>query len=203
MTGSSYTRLHDKIRQALSRKGIRDAMYTAMKRGRDNRNQAVGLLPGGETFRKKVRETKLRCQAKQAELVDRFAEKARQRGASVFMADDGAEAIDYVLKIARERNARIVAKSKSLTSEEIEINEPLEEAGMEVIETGTCCGMAGTFGLKEGMLGYELSQAVGQPLFDAFKNSSVEAIVTESSVCKIQLLEGTGLRVYHPLEIPC
>jgi Fe-S oxidoreductase len=62
--------------------------------------------------------------------------------------------------------------------------------------------MAGTFGLKEGMLGYELSQAVGQPLFDAFKGSGVEAVVTESSVCKIQLLEGTGMRVYHPLEIP-
>lgn len=135
MTDSSYTRLHAKIQQALSRKGIRDAMYAAMKRGRDNRNQAVGLLPGGETFRKKVRETKLRCQSKQAELVERFAEKARQRGASVCLAKDGAEAIAYVLEIARKRNAKIVAKSKSLTSEEIEINEPLENAGMEVIET--------------------------------------------------------------------
>jgi Fe-S oxidoreductase len=75
-------------------------------------------------------------------------------------------------------------------------------AEVEVIETGTCCGMAGTFGLKEGMLGYELSQAVGEPLFEAFKGAGVEAIVTESSVCKIQLLEGTGLKVWHPLEIP-
>ena len=44
-------------------------------------------------------------------------------------------------------------------------------AEVEVIETGTCCGMAGTFGLKEGMLGYELSQAVGDPLFQAFRDS--------------------------------
>jgi Fe-S oxidoreductase len=74
-------------------------------------------------------------------------------------------------------------------------------ADMEVIETGTCCGMAGTFGLKEGMLGYELSQAVGEPLFQAFKESGMQAIVTESSVCKIQLQEGTGLKVWHPLEL--
>jgi Fe-S oxidoreductase len=74
-------------------------------------------------------------------------------------------------------------------------------AEVEVIETGTCCGMAGTFGLKEGMLGYELSQAVGEPLFQAFKDSGVQAIVTESSVCKIQLQEGTGLKVWHPLEL--
>ena len=74
-------------------------------------------------------------------------------------------------------------------------------ADMKVIETGTCCGMAGTFGLKEGMLGYELSQAVGEPLFQAFKESDMQAIVTESSVCKIQLQEGTSLKVYHPLEL--
>ncbi len=74
-------------------------------------------------------------------------------------------------------------------------------AEVEVIESGTCCGMAGTFGLKEGMLGYELSQAVGEPLFQAFKDSGMQSIVTESSVCKIQLQEGTCLKVYHPLEL--
>jgi Fe-S oxidoreductase len=74
-------------------------------------------------------------------------------------------------------------------------------AEVEVIESGTCCGMAGTFGLKEGMLGYELSQAVGEPLFQAFKDSGMQAIITESSVCKIQLQEGTGLKVYHPLDL--
>jgi iron-sulfur cluster protein len=135
MSESSLTRLHDKIEKALGEKDKRDALYTAMKRGRDNRRQAVDLLPGGEAFRKEVRATKLRCLAKQDELVDRFAEKVRQRGAFVFKAKDGAEAIAYILKIAQEREAKIVAKSKSLTSEEIEVNEPLEKAGLEVIET--------------------------------------------------------------------
>ena len=122
MPESSFTRLHEKIEKALAEKAKRDALYTAMKRGRDNRRQAVELLPGGENFRKEVRATKLRCLAKQDELVERFAEKARQRGTSVFLAKDGRAAIDYVLKIARQRNTKIVAKSKSLTSEEIEVN---------------------------------------------------------------------------------
>ena len=74
-------------------------------------------------------------------------------------------------------------------------------AEIEVVETGTCCGMAGTFGLKKGFLGYELSQAVGEPLFEGFKNADVEAIVTESSVCSIHLREGTGMQVRHPLEL--
>lgn len=58
-----------------------------------------------------------------------------------------------------------------------------------------------TFGLKGGLLGYDLSQAVGQPLFDLFTASGVDAIVTESSVCSIQLAEGTAMPVYHPLDL--
>ncbi len=74
-------------------------------------------------------------------------------------------------------------------------------AEVELIETGTCCGMGGTFGLKSGPLGHKLSTAVGEPLFELFKAAKIDAIVTESSVCKIQLAEGTGLDVYHPLEL--
>jgi Fe-S oxidoreductase len=61
--------------------------------------------------------------------------------------------------------------------------------------------MGGTFGLKAGLLGYDLSQAVGEPLFNAFRRAAVETIVTESSVCTMQLKEGTGLPVKHPLEL--
>ena len=74
-------------------------------------------------------------------------------------------------------------------------------AEVEVVETGTCCGMAGTFGMKAGALGYELSQAVGEPLFKQFKDSGVAEAVTESSVCRMQIQEGTGLKVWHPLEL--
>ena len=79
----------------------------------------------------------------------------------------------------------------------------LRSIGFDVrpIETGTCCGMAGTFGLKHGPLGYDLSTTVGEPLFELFKESEVDAIITESSVCKMQLEDGTGLKVLHPLEL--
>lgn len=82
----------------------------------------------------------------------------------------------------------------------------LEKAGytVKVIETGTCCGMAGTFGLKKGPLGYELSMAVGKPLFDLFNKEgggSLKIIATESSVCSTQLTDGTKCRLVHPLEL--
>ena len=133
MSESSNTRLHQKIEKALGEKAKRTALYTAMKRGRDNRRKAIDLLPGGEAFRKQVRATKLRCLAKQDDLVERFAEKVRQRGAAVLLAEDGRSAIDYILEVAAKRNAKIVAKSKSLTSEEIEVNAPLESAGIPAV----------------------------------------------------------------------
>ncbi|MBI1320640.1 MAG: 4Fe-4S dicluster domain-containing protein [Candidatus Hydrogenedens sp.] len=74
-------------------------------------------------------------------------------------------------------------------------------AQVEFLESGTCCGMAGTFGMKAGALGYDLANAVGEPLFELFKGSGVEAVVTESSVCAIHLRDGTGLPVLHPLEL--
>ena len=81
----------------------------------------------------------------------------------------------------------------------------LERAGykVKVIETGTCCGMAGTFGLKKGPLGYDLSMAVGKPLFDLFNNESpaIKIIATESSVCTTQLEDGTKCELIHPLNL--
>jgi Fe-S oxidoreductase len=79
----------------------------------------------------------------------------------------------------------------------------LEHLGAEVhvIETGTCCGMGGTFGIKAGALGFELANAVGEPLFALFKEAGIDAIVTESSVCRMHLAQGTGLEVFHPLEL--
>lgn len=135
MPDERYTRLYRRIERALKEKSKRTALYTAMKRGRDSRREALAALAQGETFREEVRAIKLRCLEKQNELIDRFATRARERGASVFMAKDGAAAIAYILKLAAKRRAKTVAKSKSLTGEEIEVNQPLEAAGMDVIET--------------------------------------------------------------------
>ena len=135
MASQRYENLYAKIETALEEKPKRTQLYNAVKRARDSRRAAIDILPQGEAFRKEVREVKVRCTAKLDDLVDRFAERVKARGAEVFLAEDGAAAIGYILKLAAEKNAKTVAKSKSLTSEEIEVNHPMEDAGMEVIET--------------------------------------------------------------------
>ncbi len=70
---------------------------------------------------------------------------------------------------------------------------------VKVVEDGTCCGMAGTFGMKKGDLGYNLSMEVGDHLFRLFRGSGLDLVATESSVCSMQISDGVGLKVVHPL----
>ncbi len=62
-----------------------------------------------------------------------------------------------------------------------------------------CCGMAGTYGFRKGLDGYEVSVAIGQPLFNEFRSEEIEFGVTESSVCKIHIEQGAGKPVVHPV----
>src|ERR1700726_375477 len=64
-----------------------------------------------------------------------FVEKLTARGTIVFWASNGQEARDYVVALAKEKGARSIIKSKSMTSEEIHLNEALRQAGYEVVES--------------------------------------------------------------------
>jgi L-lactate dehydrogenase complex protein LldF len=72
---------------------------------------------------------------------------------------------------------------------------------VQVVENGTCCGMAGTFGMKRGDLGYNLSMEVGDHLFRLLKESGRKLVATESSVCSMQIADGVGVKVVHPLRM--
>ena len=64
-----------------------------------------------------------------------FADKLTARGTKVFWASNGNEARDYVVALAKEKGARLIIKSKSMTSEEIHLNSALGKAGYEVVES--------------------------------------------------------------------
>jgi L-lactate dehydrogenase complex protein LldF len=67
--------------------------------------------------------------------LDRFAEAAEARGTKVFFAADGREANDYVRKVVADHGGRLVAKGKSMASEEIGLAHALEADGVRVVET--------------------------------------------------------------------
>ncbi|HEY6913959.1 MAG TPA: LUD domain-containing protein, partial [Paludibacter sp.] len=64
-----------------------------------------------------------------------FEETISARGVDVLWAKDAAEATTFIEKILRENDAKLLVKSKSMTTEEIELNETAERMGCESVET--------------------------------------------------------------------
>ena len=64
-----------------------------------------------------------------------FEERATSRGAVVHWAETVEDANRIVAEIAALHNVKTAAKSKSMVSEECGLNEALEKAGVEVVET--------------------------------------------------------------------
>src|SRR5438132_1818904 len=68
-------------------------------------------------------------------LIDRFTREAEAVGAKVYRASDAAEARRVVAAICRAKKAKLVVKSKSMATEEIELNEHLASQGVTAVET--------------------------------------------------------------------
>lgn len=66
------------------------------------------------------------------------------------------------------------------------------------IERG-CCGMGGAFGSKRSH--YAKSMEIGQGLFEGIAESAPDLVITECPGCELQIRQGTGLAVTHPIEI--
>jgi len=69
------------------------------------------------------------------EYLIQFEEKITSRGVEVLWAKDTAEAASFIERILKENDARLLVKSKSMTTEEIDFNELAERNGCESVET--------------------------------------------------------------------
>ncbi len=67
--------------------------------------------------------------------LDQFIAAAEQSGSTVHLAHDADDANRIIGQIAREHQVEVVAKSKSMVSEETELNHYLANLGVEVVET--------------------------------------------------------------------
>jgi glycerol-3-phosphate dehydrogenase subunit C len=62
-----------------------------------------------------------------------------------------------------------------------------------------CCGIAGTYGLKREK--YEISMAVGEPLFRELRDAEVDVAACDSETCRWQIEHGSGVHAVHPVEL--
>lgn len=67
--------------------------------------------------------------------LETFESVANQNGIEVLWAEEPGQAVEFIQQIAFEAGVKKVVKSKSMTSEELHLNEALERVGIEPVET--------------------------------------------------------------------
>jgi L-lactate dehydrogenase complex protein LldF len=67
--------------------------------------------------------------------LEEFEKNALRNGIQVVWARNSDEAVSGILNILKENQARLLVKSKSMISEEIDLNHHIEMAGVEPVET--------------------------------------------------------------------
>lgn len=99
------------------------------------RAASVAELEGFEDLRDWGRRRKLEVSGRLEEYAREFANRVEAAGAIVHFARDAAEATDIAAAIVGKRGVRAAVKSKSMTAEEISLNEAMQQAGVAVTET--------------------------------------------------------------------
>ena len=99
-------------------------------------NRAVAAsIPQWQEWRQAAQQIKQYVVANLDKLLVEFEQNITARGVEVLWAQDAKEANQIVLDIAREHNVKRVVKGKSMVSEEMELNQAFESAGIRAIET--------------------------------------------------------------------
>jgi L-lactate dehydrogenase complex protein LldF len=89
----------------------------------------------GEALRAAAAAAKRRALRHLPDLLEQAEARLIENGATVLWAEDGAEACQHVIDIARANAVTRVAKSKSMATEEVALNDALIAAGLAVVET--------------------------------------------------------------------
>src|SRR5687767_907750 len=125
----------ENAKAALADVQLRGALRHATSLFGKRRLEAARSLNNWEELRTHARAVKDEVLLHLDRYLETFVANAEKRGAVVHWANDGTEANAIICKLARDRNARTIVKSKSMTTEETHLNDALEAAGLQVVET--------------------------------------------------------------------
>ena len=133
------TEFRERIRKALANPSLQVALDANAERRVKGRVNALETLPDWRERRQKAHSIRADVIEHLDQYLDQFISSAQNNGIIIHRAKNAAEAIKTVLSIVgadgRPHSQKLVAKSKSMVSEEIELNHALEAEGMKVVET--------------------------------------------------------------------
>jgi L-lactate dehydrogenase complex protein LldF len=125
------------VAAALGDAKLQLAIYSATARLADRRREVVSpeAMPDYQQLRQHAHDIKKHTLDHLDYYLEQLERNIEARGGKVIWAKDGAEACAFIRKLARERGVKVIVKSKSMTTEEIHLNEHLEADSIEAVET--------------------------------------------------------------------
>ena len=133
-------------RKSLADTQLRRNLAVATQTIRDKRKRVVSERSDWEALRDAGEAIKRRVLRHLDRYLVQFEAAVQEAGGRVHWARDAREAQAIVTELVAVTGAREVVKVKSLTTDEIELNEALSRAGIEVVETDLAeliCQLAG------------------------------------------------------------
>jgi L-lactate dehydrogenase complex protein LldF len=122
-------------RDRLSDAHVQTALDAATTRLYGNRLEAWGEVPEVEELREQARRIRTETIADLDRHLADFTTAVEARGGHVQFCETAEEACAYVVDVCRQAGATVAAKSKSMATEEIGLNDALEAAGVRAVET--------------------------------------------------------------------
>jgi len=125
------------IREVLDDQGLQTAIYGSTSRLMDKRRESIpsGIESDFQLWREQAHNVKRHTLDHLDWYLELLEANLTARGAKVIYARDGDEVVEFVSQLAQREQARLVVKSKSMTTEEIHLRERLEKERLEVVET--------------------------------------------------------------------
>ncbi|MCK6624432.1 MAG: lactate utilization protein [Anaerolineae bacterium] len=134
MSAANVT-FYERVEDALQDKKLHAALNLATTRFVMLRAKGFDSLPEADALRDHGRLIRAHTLAHLDRYLAQFAEAVERLGGHICWAETPEEANRYVVELAQARGVKTVVKSKSMISEELEINHKLEAAGVRVVET--------------------------------------------------------------------
>src|SRR3954451_20405697 len=113
----------------------RQLIQTALGKYEVKRDEKKAAFQNWQAARQAAAETKWEAINHLDQHLTEFARRLEARGSVVHWASTAETARDIILGIVRDAKARSIIKSKAMTAEELHLNDALEHAGFEVVES--------------------------------------------------------------------
>nr|WP_290665438.1 lactate utilization protein B [Ardenticatena sp.] len=131
----SMAEFRRKAAEAIADERMQGALERATAKFRAGREQALTELPDADALRDHFKAVRAATLAQLAEHLETFERQALAAGAQVHWCETAAEAAQLITSLAKQHGAHLAVKSKSMTTEEIHLNQALAVAGVRPVET--------------------------------------------------------------------